>query len=102
MMALNTAYHPYARPGPSTGRSGPVLRVIEGSRGKPEMLLIRATEVADLIDELTAAGIDMVSLASRLELVYTNARLDLIPAIADRLAKLGRMYRDCVKPGPVA
>lgn len=95
-MARIAAAHPYAR------AARPVLTVIQGRRGKPEMLLIRATEVADLIDELTAAGIDMVAMASRLELAYTNRRLDLIPAIADRLAKLGRMYRDCTEPGGAA
>lgn len=102
-MAIRAA-HPYARPlRGSTGRTeAPALTVIEGRRGKPEMLLVRATEIADLADELTAAGMDMVSMAARLELAYTNRRLDLIPAIADRLAKLGRMYRDCLKPEPVA
>lgn len=94
------ATHPYARPlRGSVAGSGPALTVIEGSRGKPEMLLVRATEIADLIDELTAAGQDMIAMAARLGLAYTNRRLDLIPAIADRLGKLGRMYRDCAKPG---
>lgn len=103
MSARLRAAHPYARPlRGSTARSGPSLTVIEGSRGKPEMLLVRATEIADLADELAAAGMDMIAMASRLELAYTNRRHDLIPAIAVRLAKLGRMYRDCVEPGSVA
>lgn len=101
-MAIRAA-HPYARPlRGSTDRTGPSLTVIEGSRGKPEMLLVRATEIADLIDELTAAGIDMIAMASRLELAYGNHRLDLIPGIAVRLRALGQMYRDCAKPGGAA
>lgn len=101
-MALR-ATHPYARPlrGSTTG-SGPVLRVIEGSRGKPEMLLIRATEVADLIDELTAAGQDMVALASRLDIAVVNGRTDLVPEVAARLRRLGETYRDSAKPGGAA
>lgn len=97
------AAHPYARPlRGSTAGSAPVLTVIEGSRGKPEMLLVRASEVADLIDELTAAGIDMLSMASRLELAFGNHRLDLIPGIAVRLRALGQMYRDAAGPRDVA
>lgn len=90
------AIHPYAR------QQGPNLTVLEGSRGKPEMLVVRATEVADLIDELTAAGQDMVAMAARLEIAYTNSRLDLVPAIIARLRSLGRQYRDCSEPEPVA
>lgn len=99
---LRATRAPYGRPGPNLAGSGPSLQLIEGRRGKPDMLLVRATEVADLADELTAAGMDMVAMASRLELAYTNRRLDLIPAIASRLASLGRMYRDCRKPGGAA
>jgi len=95
-MATLSAHHPYARV------ARPVLTVIEGRRGKPEMLLIRATEVADLVDELTAAGMDMVAMASRLDLAVDNGRLDLVPAVSERLRRLGQMYRDCVKPGGAA
>ena len=95
-MATLSAHHPYAR------AAQPVLTVIEGRRGKPEMLLIRATEVADLVDELTAAGMDMVAMASRLDLAVDNGRLDLVPAVSERLRRLGQMYRDCVKPGGAA
>ncbi len=93
------ATHPYTRHhGPIPGRSGPALTVIEGRRGKPEMLVVRATEIADLIDELTAAGQDMVALASRLDIAVTNHRVDLVPEVATRLRALGEMYRDCAKP----
>lgn len=95
-MASLAAIHPYGR------TAKPVLTVIEGRRGKPEMLLIRATEVADLVDELTAAGMDMVAMASRLDLAVNNGRLDLVPAVAERLRRLGQMYHDCVKPGGAA
>ena len=95
-MATVAARHPYAR------AARPVLTVIEGRRGKPEMLLIRASEVADLVDELTAAGMDMVAMASRLDLAVDNGRLDLVPAVSERLRRLGQMYRDCVKPGGAA
>jgi hypothetical protein len=95
-MATVAARHPYGR------AAQPVLTVIEGSRGKPEMLLIRATEVADLVDELTAAGMDMVAMASRLDLAVDNGRLDLVPAVSERLRRLGQMYRDCAKPGGAA
>lgn len=101
-MALRAAPHPYAAPGPNLGRSGPILTVIEGRRGRPDMVTLRATELADLVDELTAAGQDMVAMSARLDLATTNGRLDLVPEIADRLAKLGAMYRDCVKPGGAA
>lgn len=83
------------------GRTGG-LRVIDGGRGRPRMLHVRASQIADLIDELTAAGMDMVAMADRLELVVTNRRTDLVPAIADRLRRLGQMYRDCAKPGGAA
>ena len=97
------AIHPYTRHhGPIPARSGPILTVIEGRRGKPEMLVVRATEIADLIDELTAAGQDMVALASRLDIAVTNHRVDLVPEVAVRLRTLGEMYRDCAKPEPVA
>lgn len=66
------------------------------------MVTLRATELADLIDELTAAGQDMVAMASQLGLVVTNGRLDLVPEIAAKLSRLGAMYRDCVKPGSAA
>lgn len=91
-MALRAAPHPYAAP------LGPHLTVINGSRGRPDMVTLRSTELADLVDELTAAGQDMVSMASRLDLATTNARMDLVPEISDRLRRLGEMYRDCVKP----
>jgi hypothetical protein len=87
--------HPYARQRPN-------LTLVEGSRGKPALLTIRATELADLVDELTSAGADMVALASRLDLAVGNGRLDLVPEVADRLRRLGVMYRDCAKPGGVA
>lgn len=95
-MATVAASHPYGR------AAKPVLTVIEGRRGKPEMLLIRATEVADLVDELTAAGMDMIAMASRLDLAVGNGRIDLVPAVSERLRRLGQMYRDCVKPGGAA
>lgn len=101
-MAIIASRHPYRRPGPSGAAPGPFLRVIEGSRGKPEMLTVRATELADLIDELTSAGMDMVALASRLDLAVVNRRVDLVPEVALRLRRLGEMYRDCTKPGGVA
>lgn len=93
---INVA-HPYA-----ADPSGPTLTVIEGSRGKPDVLTIRATELADLIDELTAAGMDMVSMAARLELAVANGRLDLVPTIAARLRQLGETYRDVATPGGAA
>ena len=93
------AIHPYTRHhGPVPGGSGPTLTVIEGRRGKPEMLVVRATEIADLIDELTAAGMDMVALASRLDIAVRSDRVDLVPEVAVRLRRLGEMYRDCAKP----
>lgn len=97
-MALRAAPHPYAAPGPNLTGSGPVLTVIEGSRGRPDMVTLRATELADLVDELTAAGQDMVAMASRLDIACGNSRLDLVPEIAHRLRRLGIQYRDCVKP----
>lgn len=96
------AAHPYARPLRGSTGSAARLTLIEGSRGKPEMLLIRATEVADLIDELTAAGMDMVAMASRLDLAYMNGRVDLVPEVAARLRQLGETYRDSTKPGGAA
>lgn len=101
-MALRAAPHPYAAPGPNLRRSGPSLTVIEGRRGKPEMVTLRSTELADLVDELTAAGMDMMAMASRLDLAVDNARIDLVPEIAARLRHLGETYRDCVKPGGAA
>lgn len=101
-MALRAASHPYGRPGPTLTGSGPSLTVIEGSRGKPDMLVVRATEIADLVDELTAAGQDMVAMAARLDIAVANDRADLIPEIAARLRAYGSMYRDCVKPEGVA
>ena len=98
-MALRAAPHPYAAPGPSGVAPGHSLRVIEGRRGRPDMVTLRSTELADLIDELTAAGQDMVAMASRLDLACHNARLDLVPEIAGRLRVLGVQYRDCTKPG---
>ena len=65
----------------------------------PVIQMARASLAADLRDELNAAGQDMVAMASRLELAYTNDRLDLIPSIIDRLRRLGAMYRDCMAPG---
>ena len=97
-MASIAALHPYARPGASAGLTEPVLRVIEGRRGKPEMLYVRASEVADLVDELTAAGMDMVQMAAHLDMAAKNRRMDLVPDIAERLNRLGVMYRDCAKP----
>lgn len=90
--------HPYGRLRGSTEPTGPVLTVIEGSRGKPEMLLVRATEVADLVDELTAAGMDMVAMASQIDLAVSNRRPDLVPALTARLHNLGVQYRDCARP----
>lgn len=101
-MALRAAPHPYAAPGAVPGAPGPHLTVIEGSRGRPDMVTLRATELADLVDELTAAGQDMIAMASRLGLAASNGRLDLVPEIADRLGRLGVQYRDCVKPEGVA
>jgi hypothetical protein len=102
-MAIRSAPHPYARPGPDLGRRDHAgLTVIDGSRGKPDVLLIRASEVADLIDELTAAGMDMVAMSARLEIAFGAGRLDLIPDIAARLRRLGVQYRDCTKPGGAA
>lgn len=98
-MGAYTGLHPYAAPGTAEGHSGPNLTVIEGTRGVPDMVTLRATELADLIDELTAAGQEMVAMASRLELAFRSARLDLVPEISDRLGRLGATYRDCVKPG---
>lgn len=96
-MALHAATrHPYG------ASARPTLDIIAGSRGRPDVLTIRATELADLIDELTAAGQDMVAMASRLDLAYRSQRIDLIPAIAARLAKLGQMYRDCLSPEDAA
>lgn len=100
-MAVRVTPSPYGRQRGSTGRTDG-LRVIEGGRGRPVMLYVRASQVADLVDELTAAGMDMVAMADRLELVVTNRRTDLVPAIADRLRRLGQMYRDCAKPGGAA
>lgn len=79
-----------------------MLTIIEGRRGKPDLLTIRATELADLVDELTAAGQDMVALASRLDIAVVNGRTDLVPEVATRLRRLGETYRDCAKPEPVA
>lgn len=90
--------HPYGRPGASDAPTGPVLTVIEGRRGKPEMLVVRATEVADLVDELTAAGMDMVGLASQIDLAVSNRRPDLVSGLTARLHTLGVQYRDCAKP----
>lgn len=97
-MGSAATLHPYCRPGPNLTGSGPVLTVIEGRRGKPEMLLVRATEVADLVDELTAAGQEMVGLASQIDLALGNRRPDLVPALTDRLYRLGVQYRDCARP----
>jgi hypothetical protein len=88
------ALHPYRR----AVADACALTLIQGRRGKPEMLLVRATEVADLIDELTAAGQDMVVLASQLDLAVVNGRIDLVPEVATRLRRRGETYRDCAKP----
>lgn len=101
-MAISAAPHPYAAPRPESDGLRPDLTVIEGSRGRPDLVTLRSTELADLIDELTAAGMDMVAMAARLELAVTNARLDLLPEIVSRLRFLGEMYRDCVKPAGAA
>jgi hypothetical protein len=86
--------HPYAL----EATDAPALTLIEGSRGKPDMLVVRATEIADLIDELTAAGQDMVAMASRLAIAASSGRLDLVAAIAERLGTLGEMYAHCTDP----
>lgn len=96
-MSLRAA-HPYRRPGPNLAATEPVLRVIEGSRGKPDMVTLRATDLADLVDELTSAGADMVAMAIRLDIALRNDRMDLVPEIAARLRRLGEQYRDCMDP----
>lgn len=102
VMALRAAPHPYRAPGATPDGLRPSLTVIEGRRGRPDMVTLRATDLADLIDELTAAGQDMVAMASRLGMAASNGRLDLVPEIAHRLGRLGAQYRDCVKPEGVA
>ena len=78
-MALRSAPHPYSRSGVS-----PALTVIEGRRGKPEMLVVRATEIADLVDEigsLRREGIDFATEvrahACRVHLAAVSDRPDL-------------------------
>jgi hypothetical protein len=82
-MALH-ATHPYARPlRGSTGRSGPTLPIVGGSRGKPDLLTIRATRLADLCDELTARKSEAVALVTGLlPLVafVTSAAREVSPA----------------------
>jgi len=56
------------------------------------------TELADLIDELTSAGAEMVTMSLRLELACRNGRLDLVPEVAARLRRIGESYRDCMDP----
>lgn len=97
-MAIRAPRHPYARPEPSAALTGPVLRVIEGRRGVPDVVTLRATELADLIDELTSAGAEMVAMSIRLEIAIRNDRMDLVPEIAARLRRIGETYRDCVDP----
>lgn len=97
-MAIHTVPHPYGRPGPSEAVSGPVLRVIQGRRGVPAVVTLRSTELADLIDELTSAGAEMVAMAIRLEIAIRADRMDLVPEIAARLRRIGEQYRDCMDP----
>lgn len=66
-MALHAAPHPYRAPGSNLRRSGPSLTVIEGSRGRPDLVTLRATELADLVDELTALTDERAGLATEIE-----------------------------------
>jgi hypothetical protein len=54
----------------------------------------RRTEVADLREEITAAGLEMESLGRRLEYAVATERDDLANYVALRLRTLGRGYRE--------
>lgn len=71
-MAIAVAPHPYDRR---------VRRAIDrGSRGVAATVQIRATELADLRDELTAERQESVELASRIEAIAATIRDAAIPA----------------------
>lgn len=69
-VARDTA-HPYAAP------QRPSLRLVGGARGVPATVAVRATLVADLLDELRAAGMPtglMWRCTSRRALIVRGSR----------------------------
>ena len=69
------------------------LRASTGRRGVPATVLVRATRLADLLDECHAAGQEMVNAGRRVEYAVHAGRSDLALHTAGRLQLLGQRYR---------
>lgn len=100
----SSATHPYARP--LRGSETPTARLGEG-RGRPALLTIRATQLADLRDELAARKAEAVSLVTGLlPLVafVTNAAREVGPreyqAAVSIAVRLRRYRSQNVDPEP--
>lgn len=83
--AADTA-HPYAAP------HRPALRVVGGSRGNPATVRVRATLVADLMDELRACGQEMEACGRRVEYAIHAERPDVALHVASSLIVRGARY----------
>lgn len=81
------AAHPYARrPGPSSEPTG--------QRGVPATVRVRSTLVADLLDDIHAAGMEMQEAGHRLLLADRTGRRDLVLHTAGLLVSRGAGYRN--------
>jgi hypothetical protein len=82
MAVPKAAPHPYR----------PSSVVLGGRRGIPATVTVRATAIADLMDELTAAGTEMRSAGMTLQYADRAGRRDLALQTAARLVVRGEGY----------
>ena len=74
------------------GRPGPILGRTEGRRGVPATGSVRATDLADLHDEIHAAGQEMRAAGITLQYADRVGRRDLVLHTAGQLVVRGEGY----------
>ncbi len=87
LRSTDTAAHPYRR---LRGATGPT----DGSRGVPAHVRVRATLVADLLDEVRAAGQEMVHAGKVVEYGVMSDQPSVALRAAASLQVRGRRYAE--------